>query len=120
MLAEHLDDDGGITLVPPVLGGPLEMSAFVRGELIGDNVAMARFSASRRVSRRALLESWAGVGLEAGGAWSGNVGDLASDDVHGVLSAFIGMATPLGPLRLVGGLAEGGRSALHLQLGRQF
>ena len=57
--------------------------------------------------------------LEAGNIWQ--VGsDVSLSDLRYAGSVFIGIDSPLGPVYVAYGKAEGGRSALTFQLGVAF
>ncbi len=111
---------GSMALEPVTLGGPLLMSAFSRDELVGEQAAMVRLGTYRQFNRLNWLQAYAGASLEYGGAWSGDISDMRSDDLWPVAAAYLGMTTPLGPVMLVGGISEQGHRALQFQLGYRF
>jgi NTE family protein len=62
---------------------------------------------------------YAGGSLEIGGAWN-DYDDISVDSLIPAGSLFLGVDTPLGPLYLAGGLAEGGNASMSILLGRLF
>jgi len=104
------------------IGGFFSLSGFENSELIGSNAAVMRLIYLREISgsQSALkMPVYLGGSLEAGNVWNDR------DDIHfnSLLSAgslSIAIDTPLGPLYLARGFAQGGRSKFYLFLGRSF
>jgi NTE family protein len=102
------------------LGGFLRLSGLERGEISGPHAALARLVYYRRVSESAggifNVPIYLGASLETGNTWSDR-GDISFDSalVNGGL--FAGFDTPIGPVYLGAGLAEGGRSNYYLFFG---
>lgn len=102
------------------LGGFLRLSGLARGEINGPHAALARVVYYRRVS-----ESTGGIGdvpiylgtsLEVGNVWQTRSDiDFDSALVNG--GVFAGFDTPIGPLFIGAGFAEGGRSNYYLSFG---
>ena len=105
------------------LGGFLNLSGYGRDELRGQHYNLIELVYFHRVSGNfeALLgiPVYAGASFEAGNVWD----DLDEADLDSLLlagSLFLGVDTPVGPLYLALGLAEGGRESLYFFLGRTF
>jgi len=111
---------GTVQLQPRQLGGILRMSAFVPGELSGDHAGMLRAVVRRPLNQLRWLRVHGGIALEYGGAWNGSYDDARNPDLWPVLTGFVGLNTPLGPLWLVGGISEDDRAAVQMQLGTRF
>ena len=60
-----------------------------------------------------------GGSLETGNAWN-NKDEISSDSLITAGSLLIAFDTPIGPLYLAKGFAEGGKSTNYLFLGRTF
>ncbi len=102
------------------LGGFLRLSGLERGEISGPHAALARLVYYRRVSESTGgifdVPIYLGASLETGNTWSDR-GDISFDSalVNGGL--FAGFDTPIGPVYLGAGIAEGGRSNYYLFFG---
>lgn len=99
------------------LGGLLNLSGFQPDELEGQYFALGRVIYYRRLWRR--LPFFGGVSIEAGNAWQSRR-DIGPDDLIGAASILFGYDTPLGPLFLGLGWAEGGHRDGYLVFGRTF
>ena len=60
-----------------------------------------------------------GATLEAGNVWDDR-GDMAFNDLIIAGSMFLGLDSPIGPVYLAYGHAEGGNDSVYLFLGRPF
>jgi NTE family protein len=100
------------------LGGFLHLSGFVQDSLSGQQSGLATLVAYRRYEPLPIFSWFAGASLEYGGVWEDS-GDLF-DDGFAAGSLFLGADTPVGPLYLGYGLAEGGNNSLFLYLGSPF
>jgi NTE family protein len=99
------------------LGGLGRISGLQEDERTGPHAALLRGMVYRRV--RTLLPTVAGVSAEFGSTFeSRNDIGFATAVLSGTL--FAGADTPLGPLCVAWGLAEGGRSNFYLTLGQRF
>lgn len=102
------------------LGGFLRLSGLERGEISGPHAAFARLVYFRRVSESTggifNVPVYVGASLETGNAWSdrGDIG-FGSSLLNG--GVFAGFDTPIGPVYLGAGFAEGGRSNYYLFFG---
>jgi NTE family protein len=65
------------------------------------------------------LPIYAGGSLEAGNVWQ-NRDAISFNSLDLAGSLFLGLDTPVGPLYLAGGLAEGGVKSMYMFLGRTF
>ena len=105
-------------------GGLFQLSGYQRDELSGRHTAIGRaiyYQKLRANPLRGFLDAtiYAGVSLELGNAWA-NSSDISLGDSILAGSLFLGADTFVGPVYLAGGLAEGGKSALYLFVGRPF
>ena len=105
------------------LGGFLNLSGFRADELSGEHFALASLLFYRRMggSGDELLgvPVYAGGSIEYGGVFE-EIGDIAGDESIAAGSLFLGADTPIGPLYIGLGLAEGGNRAAYLFLGQTF
>ena len=102
------------------LGGFLRLSGLERGEISGPHAALTRLVYYRRVSESTggifNVPVYLGASLEAGNTWSER-GDISFDSALINGGFFAGFDTPIGPVYLGAGLAEGGRSNYYLFFG---
>jgi NTE family protein len=101
------------------LGGFLNLSGFAERSFFGNQAALGRAVVYRRTGRLDALFStpfYIGASLEAGNAWRDR-SDVRLDSLIFGGSAFIGLKTPLGPVFLGYGYAEGGHDAVYLTFG---
>ena len=104
------------------LGGLFNLSGFQADELSGQNFAVGRLIAYRNIGAQSGLFSlpvYLGVSLEAGNVWNDR-SDMGFDDLIVAGSVFTGADTPLGPVYLAYGYAEGGNDSVYLFLGQTF
>jgi NTE family protein len=106
------------------LGGPFRLSGLDLNELSGQYAGLARATYFRRVNDFQLMPAYLGASLEAGNTWMDR-SDVGFNDLVYSGSLFFGVDTPIGPLYLGagyadGGVAEGGQWAGFLVLGRTF
>jgi NTE family protein len=101
------------------LGGFFRLSGLAVDERIGQHRALNRAAYYYRVGDAAILPIYLGASLEAGQVWPEREGiDLGELDVAG--SLFVGIDSPIGPLYIGGGMAEGGNGSLYIFLGQPF
>ena len=104
------------------LGGFLQLSGYTRRGLHDQNMLLGQLVYYREITKLPPGVGggvYAGFSAEAGNVWS----DLSSADVRDLTysgSLFIGADTLLGPLQLGIGAAEGGETAVYLQLSPVF
>jgi NTE family protein len=100
-------------------GGFLDLSGLNRNQLSGQHVARVGASVYRSMNELALFPAFVGFSLEYGtAADSRNAISSANSLLGGSLWA--GVDTPIGPIYLSYGLAEGGEEAFYVFLGRIF
>ena len=99
-------------------GGFARLSGFQPGELVGSHFAMVVGGYRYRFAGSGLLPAYLGMTLEYG-----NVAEEASDVFDDALfngSAYMGYRSPIGPVYLGVGAAEGGREVFFLRIGNIF
>ena len=112
--------DGETPLVSQFrLGGFTSLSGYAENELTGQDAGRLLLAGYRRIGDLALLPLYGGVSAEYGNVWQTGE-ELGFSD--GILagSLWVGADTPLGPVYLAYGRAEGGQSAIYLLVGRIF
>jgi NTE family protein len=100
------------------LGGFLRLSGFAQDSLSGQQSGLVALVGYRRYEPLPFLSWFVGASLEYGGVWEDS-SDLFSDGLAAG-SLFLGADTPMGPLYLGYGQAEGGNNSLFFFLGRPF
>ena len=104
------------------LGGFRRLSGYRPGELAGPYAAFGSVTYLREVGRLPAIlggSFHAGLGLEAGNAWTRGA-DVSLSDLHPSGIAFVGGNTPLGPVNVGVGIADAGHWAIYFNLGRVF
>lgn len=104
------------------LGGLFNLSGYTVGQLSGAHYARGSAVLYRRFGRdRRLfgLPIFVGASLEAGNAWEER-SDMSLSDLITAGSLVGGADTPLGPLYLATGFAEGGNRNFYLTLGKTW
>ena len=105
-----------------LLGGFSNLSGFETDELSGQDFALGRVVYYRNIGARPGsfgVPVYLGASLEAGNVWQDR-SDMAFSDLLVAGSLFLGLDTPLGPIYLAYGQAEGGRNSAYLFLGQLF
>ena len=101
------------------LGGFFNLSGLPVDRRLGQQRALTRAAYSYRWLENFVVPVYLGASLEAGQMWQArrdvSVGDL---DIAG--SLFVGLDSPLGPLYLGAGVAQGGHRSLYIVLGQPF
>ena len=123
-LLSSLRYDATISGVAPVsnllrFGGLFDLSGLNRGQLSGQHVTRIGASYYRRIGDLALFPAFAGASIELGNAWQ-NRGDVSFNDSVLGGSLWAGVDTPVGPIYVGYGVAEGGDNAFYVVLGRIF
>ena len=115
--------DGDVPLYDQTaLGGFLNLSGLSRGSLFGQNAALAELVYYRKVGELPPALGGgihAGFSVEAGEVWA-EPRDFRLGDAIFAGSAFLGAETQIGALYFGVGVAEGGNTAIYLQLGSLF
>jgi NTE family protein len=101
------------------LGGFLNLSGYQKDQLYGQKVGFGRLVAYWRASQTLLGNFYLGGSFEAGNVWQRNE-SAAFNDLLYAGSVFLGYDTPLGPLYIAVGAAEGGHTTLYVYLGKVF
>jgi NTE family protein len=101
------------------MGGFLDLSGLNHNQLSGPYATRIGASYYRRIGHLALFPAFAGVSLELGNVWQSRSEISAHDAILGG-SLWAGVQTPVGPVYVGYGQAEGGRSAFYVYLGRVF
>jgi NTE family protein len=120
-LAGTLDGDPGPQNLF-LLGGFLRLSGYQSGQVSGQYIAFGELIYLYRLddaSAAFTIPLYAGGSLEVGGAWN-DLDDVSFDSLIPAGSLFLGADTPLGPLYLGAGLADGSNASLYLLLGKLF
>lgn len=118
-----LDDriNSGLELF--TLGDFLRLSGLPRDSLIGTQYGLVRTIYYRRISRggSGLFEfpAYAGFSLEAGNVWDFR-DEVELNELLTAGSVFLGAESPVGPVHLAVGHAEGGFTSLYLLVGHTF
>ncbi|MFO1371236.1 MAG: patatin-like phospholipase family protein [Candidatus Competibacteraceae bacterium] len=105
-----------------LLGGFLNLSGYQRGQISGQYTALGELIYMYRLDNASAaftIPIYAGGSLEVGGAWN-HSSEIALNSLIPAGSLFLGADTPLGPLYLAAGLAEGGNTSLYMLLGKLF
>ena len=101
------------------LGGFLNLSGYVRNQVLADDVRFASLRGEKIIGRMPLGLSGdlrIGLSLEAGSARN-RFTETRLDGWQAAGSIYLGGMTPVGPLYFGAGLAQGGRSSLYLFIG---
>jgi NTE family protein len=101
------------------IGGFFDLSGLSWNQLSGQFVTRVGASYYRRIGDLALFPAFAGISAELGNAWDSR-SDISLDDSLFGGSIWAGVETPVGPVYVAWGTAEGGRDAFYVFLGRIF
>ncbi|HSC14473.1 MAG TPA: hypothetical protein VLI71_05110, partial [Gammaproteobacteria bacterium] len=101
------------------MGGFFDISGINRNQLSGQHAARVGASYYRRIGDLALFPAFAGVSVELGNTWVSREDISARGSVLGG-SFWGGVSTPVGPIYVGYGRAEGGEDAFYVTLGRVF
>ena len=101
------------------MGGFFDLSGLNRNQLYGQHAARLGASYYRRINDLALFPAFAGMSVELGNVWQSRADISASDSLLGG-SFWAGVDTPVGPVYVAYGFAEGGEDAFYISLGRIF
>ncbi len=102
-----------------LLGGLGRLSGFPDNRFIGQHYALANLTAYRRLGDNRWFPLYAGFSLEAGNVWDDR-SDASLDSLTFAGALYGGADTPIGPVYLAWGLAEGRNSTTYLYLGNPF
>lgn len=105
------------------LGGLFRLSGYSADELAGRQLALASLIYYQQIAvgRMSALDLpvYLGGSVEAGNVWQDR-DEVGIDDLRLAGSFFVGVDTPLGPVYLAFGMAEGGARAGYFYLGQTF
>jgi NTE family protein len=101
------------------MGGFFDISGINRNQLSGQHAARIGAAYYRRIGDLALFPAFAGVSLELGNVWESRDDISTRDSLFGG-SFWAGVSTPVGPIYVGYGRAEGGEDAFYVSLGRVF
>jgi NTE family protein len=105
------------------LGGLFDLSGLPPDSLSGTQYGIARAIFYRKVSRGGTgffeFPAYIGFSLEGGNVWQRRE-DVDLGRLLAAGSLFLAAESPLGPVYLAAGLAEGGKKAFYLYLGKTF
>jgi len=110
-----LDDDAPFEALFRA-GGFLRLSGFQTDQLAGQHYGQASVLYYRKVNDFSFLPVYLGASLEGGNVWQRE--SAIFDDVIMAGSAFVGLDTPIGPMFLAYGVADGGHQSFYLTLGK--
>jgi NTE family protein len=116
--------DGGTNIYEQVrVGGLFRLSGLDRDQLAGRYAGVLRAVGYRRIATPGILSFtyplYLGGSIEYGGAWRKG-SDISWDSAILAGSVFLGLDSPIGPIYLAYGLAEGGQDAVYLFVGQIF
>ena len=101
------------------LGGFFDLSGLNKNQLSGQHAMRIGASYYRRIGDLALFPAFAGFSLELGNVWDKR-SDIDFGDSRLGGSFWAGVSTPVGPVYVSLGLAEGGDPVFYVILGRVF
>ncbi|MDD3643720.1 MAG: patatin-like phospholipase family protein [Candidatus Krumholzibacteria bacterium] len=99
------------------LGGFASLSGLEQDELIGQHMGLLLGTAYVRLRGGSTAAVYAGGSLEYGNVWESR-SEITAESGVPAGSVFVGIDTPIGPIMLAFGLAEGGRTNYYLSLGQ--
>lgn len=116
--------DATISGSPPLdrsfrIGGFLDLAGLADEQLIGKHAARLGASYYRRIGDLALFPAFAGLTVEIGNAWDAREDVSFGNSIIGG-SIWAGVDTPIGPIYVGYGRAEGKLDAAYVHLGRAF
>ena len=98
------------------IGGFWDLSGFAQNELSGQHAGHLIGSYYRRIGRFDRMPVYAGITLEKGNAWQTRR-ERSLDNSLNAGSLWIGADTPVGPMYLSYGRAEGDRDSIYFVIG---
>ncbi|MDX1562333.1 MAG: hypothetical protein R3305_05375, partial [Gammaproteobacteria bacterium] len=101
------------------IGGFLDLSGLNTRQFTGEHATRLGASYYRQVGDLALFPAFVGMSVEVGNAWQSRSDISLNGSIWGG-SIWAGVDTPVGPVVLAYGDAEGGHSAFYVSLGRLF
>jgi NTE family protein len=105
------------------LGGLGRLSGYAKNQLIGPRMGLARLMYYRQLVKLNVsslrIRAFAGASLEAGNVYAKGQ-SVSLNTVRWSGGPFVGALTPIGPVVLGLGFAEGGLTRVHLVIGERF
>jgi NTE family protein len=101
------------------MGGFFDISGLNRNQLSGQHATRVGAAYYRRIGDLALFPAFAGMSLELGNVWESREDITSHGSIFGG-SFWGGVDTPIGPVYIGYGRAEGGEDAFYVSLGRVF
>ncbi|NQZ54713.1 MAG: patatin-like phospholipase family protein [Piscirickettsiaceae bacterium] len=101
------------------LGGYMNLSGLQKNQLSGQHFGLLSVAYQHRLYRSQLFPVYAGAALQFGNTWE-DKSDISTDDLIASGTLFVGADTPIGPLYLGYGVAEGDNKAAYLFIGQPF
>src|SRR5260221_11395027 len=101
------------------LGGFLRLSGLQENQLSGQYAGLATLAYYRRIADIQFLQTYVGTSLEVGNVWQDSK-NVSFGNTITAGSVFLGVDTPIGPLYLAYGRAEGGFYSFYIYLGPRF
>ncbi len=101
------------------LGGFGRLSGLIPDQLVGRHLGLASLMLYRRLNDIEVFPVYAGFTLEAGNVWEQRA-DIDLDSLRYSGSLFVGANTPIGPVYLAYGRADGGQDAIYFYLGNPW
>lgn len=102
------------------LGGFLNLSGYKVGELSGQHYGLLSIAYQRRIYQSKFFPTYAGAAFQMGNTWE-DKDDIQFGDMISSGTVFLGTDTPIGPLYLGYGVAEGNNDgSAYLFLGNPF
>jgi NTE family protein len=121
-VGENLDAAGGLASIF-ALGGLGRLSGYGNFELLGGRLVLGRMMYYRRVARLDVsslrLRAFVGVSAEVGNVFAIDA-PVTWDALIASGGPFVAAITPIGPIYLGYGMAEGGRDRVYITLGQRF
>jgi len=101
------------------LGGFFNLSGYYENELSGQHVGRVLGTYYQRIGEFAGLSAYVGFTAELGNAWDAR-SDITLDNSVAAGSVWMGVDTPIGPVYVAYGNAEGGLGTIYLSAGKMF
>jgi len=101
------------------MGGFLNLSGFQQNELSGQHAGQLTLSYMKHSVEAKKFTSYLGASLELGNVWQRNE-NISFDNTITAGSLFVGWDTPLGPVYLAYGQAEGGHKTIYMFVGQPW
>jgi NTE family protein len=101
------------------LGGFLNLSGLEVDQKLGQHRGIGRVVYYYRWSSNPVLPVYLGMSAEAGQVWI-EEDEISFGNLEAAGSLFLGLDSPIGPVFLAGGIAEGGNKSIYVFLGQPF